>query len=236
MTGLSHRQRHPANRLTVRQQPHRFGEARQRHAVRNVRLDPALSRPDRIAPSAARRRARDRGASLRRRGRRRCSRPFISTRLVRASPMPPVKPTTRIRAPQAMQRRLCSNTSPPTGSNTTIGAATLRDPLHRVAERLAIVANEMIGAAGARHFQLLVARRRRDHLRAERLAEFDRSESHAAAGAVHQQHLARLADARARPAHARRCRGRRERSRPPRRRSRPAMATTCPASTTTSSA
>ena len=36
-----------------------------------------------------------------------------------ASPMPPVKPITSSRAPQAMQRTLFSNISPPTGSNTT---------------------------------------------------------------------------------------------------------------------
>jgi len=50
----------------------------------------------------------------------------------------------------------------------------------------------MIGAPRLRHVELLLRRRRGDHGRAQHLAHFDRCETHAAARAMHQQHLARL--------------------------------------------
>ena len=50
----------------------------------------------------------------------------------------------------------------------------------------------MIGAPRLRDRQLLVARRRCDHGRAQHLADLDRGKPDAAAGAVHQQHLAGL--------------------------------------------
>ena len=50
----------------------------------------------------------------------------------------------------------------------------------------------MIGAPRLRDRELLFGRRRRDHGGAEHLAHLDRGQADAAAGAVHQQHFARL--------------------------------------------
>ena len=50
----------------------------------------------------------------------------------------------------------------------------------------------MIGAPRLRHRELLLARGGRDHGRAQHLAHLDRGKANAAAGAVHQQHFARL--------------------------------------------
>ena len=50
----------------------------------------------------------------------------------------------------------------------------------------------MIGAPRLRDRQFLLARGGRDHGRAQHLAHLDRGEANAAAGAVHQQHLAGL--------------------------------------------
>src|SRR5579872_4291768 len=50
----------------------------------------------------------------------------------------------------------------------------------------------MIGALRVRHREFLLERRRRNHGRAQQLADFDRGKAHAAARTVDQEHLARL--------------------------------------------
>ena len=71
-----------------------------------------------------------------------------------------------------------------------IGATAVGDALDRVAKRLAAVEHQMIGALLFGNRQLLFRRCRRDHDSAKQLADLDRRQAHATAGAVHQQHFA----------------------------------------------
>ena len=73
-----------------------------------------------------------------------------------------------------------------------IDATTIGNALHEIAKRLLARQDAVIGAARLRHCELFLARCHRDHVRAEHLADLDGREADAAAGALHQQRLARL--------------------------------------------
>ncbi len=118
--------------------------------------------------------------------------PLIIRRLVFASPMPPVKsddqqPCAPVDAAHRVLEHLAAD-----GIEHHVRALPVGDALDGVAERLAVVANEMIGAPSLRNRKLLVARRGGDHGSAQHLADFDGGQPDAAARAMHQQHLAGL--------------------------------------------
>jgi hypothetical protein len=117
--------------------------------------------------------------------------PLISTRLVRASPMPPVKPITSTRAPQGDAAQAVFEDFAADGIEHDIGAAAVGEAFYDVAERLAGVKHPMIGAPRLRHGELFLAGGGCDHGGAEHLADLDRGKTDAAAGAMHQKHLAR---------------------------------------------
>ena len=154
-----HHQRHPPDRLAVDQQPHRLRIIFQRQPVRDVGPDFAGLRPfQQLLRSAPRASAGFRRTASPARTPSTLA-PLISSRLVRASPMPPVKPITSSRAPQAMQRMLFSKISPPTGSNTTSAPrpSVMRLTASRNGSRL--IQHQMIGALRLRHRELFLRSR-----------------------------------------------------------------------------
>src|SRR3546814_15976548 len=73
-----------------------------------------------------------------------------------------------------------------------VGASAGSDRLHPLADVLAAVVHQMIGAVRPGHRQLVGTARSGDHRGTERLAGLHRREADATGRAMYQQHLARL--------------------------------------------
>ena len=105
---------------------------------------------------------------------------------------PAAKPITSIRASQLTARSAWSKASPPTGSKTTSAPEPAGQLAHPVADALAAVVDQFVGAVLARDRELFGAAGGGDDPGAHRLADLDRGQPDPAGGAEHQQRLARL--------------------------------------------
>ena len=161
--------------------------------------------------------------------------PLISSRLVRARPMPPVKPITKSRAPQAMQRIAVFEYLAADGIVHHVGPAAVGDAFHGVAKRFAAVEHEMIGplAFATASFSSMTPPRSRSRRAScpSRPRQARRRRRHHAPAA-----LRRAGAVRDRSARDRRCRARPETSRPRHSRRSTATASSCDGVTTASSA